>query len=109
MAIMMDFFSMAFPLFIECRGSYDLPGAFYRPRWGDHSFLPRDSGKGDRAAQQHGGRGVGLDEILSTKVKWRSPDAPSTILRAPRYGWSPSPASRGRIRARSRGACAPEL
>ena len=58
------------------------------------SFLPRANGGGG-PHRRRGGGGAGGNETLSTKGSGES-DAPSTILRATRYGWSPSPASRGR-------------
>ncbi len=83
-----------------------------------HLILPRAAGKGDRAAQQRGGRGLGWDaaqELVDSR--WRSSlfsdgnEASSQRPPPPRFAWSPSPALRAGAdkRKRSRDALHPRF
>jgi len=93
-----------------------------------HLIPPHDSGEGDHPKlakrAKDGGRGAGRDVTHSLKGNHRTSrclillhrqrsfgsDTPSTILRAARYGWSPSPAIAGADkRQRSRDAFASEF
>src|ERR1700735_2687060 len=60
------------------------------------SFPPRDSGEGDRALARWAGRGPQRLSCVDNEALSQKPPPPSFACWAS-YGWSPSPASRGRM------------